>query len=185
MSQKVGRKIVTNRGQTSGVSPPKMPQQAHLSFSNGDPARQAWRTPKWLFNSLDEIFDFTVDACASKNNHLCPVYWTAQNDARLQDWSKHRVFINPPFKQANKFVHKCPEAKCACMVLFCTSGCSNYFHTFTPDYVVFRRGKILFVPPSPNISQGDGAYVYLAIWGDLKDSQLTKLARLGLIWVPK
>ena len=34
------------------------------------------RTPKEIWKPLSKEFNFTVDACASHNNHLLDKYWT-------------------------------------------------------------------------------------------------------------
>lgn len=60
-----------------------------------------WRTPRWLFDELNQEFDLRVDACATPENALCPEYWTLAQDCKKQDWTDKRVFINPPYSQPN------------------------------------------------------------------------------------
>ncbi len=62
---------------------------------NGD--GREWRTPPELFASLDREFHFTLDACATAENALCPRYFTEAENGLEQDWSDERVFMNPPY----------------------------------------------------------------------------------------
>lgn len=67
-----------------------------------------WETPKWLFSKLNNEFNFTLDPCATKENHLCDKYYTIKDDGLLQDWSGETVFVNPPYGRAIKdWVKKC------------------------------------------------------------------------------
>lgn len=56
-----------------------------------------WETPQDFFDELNKEFHFTVDAAASYLNKKCFYYWTAISDGLKEDWSKHRVWLNPPY----------------------------------------------------------------------------------------
>lgn len=56
-----------------------------------------WSTPKDLFMELDREFHFTLDPCASDNNHKCDLYYTVDEDGLSQNWAPHNVFCNPPY----------------------------------------------------------------------------------------
>lgn len=45
-----------------------------------------WATPQWLFDELDKTFHFTLDVCASDENHKCDNYFTKESDGLKQDW---------------------------------------------------------------------------------------------------
>ena len=59
--------------------------------------RLDWGTPQWLFDALNEEFNFTLDAAASPENAKCPIFLTEEDDALEYPWSEHRVFLNPPY----------------------------------------------------------------------------------------
>ena len=63
--------------------------------------RQDWRTPKALFDKLEETFGkFDLDWFADDENHLCPDYFTEKNSAYnvpLVGRGVSRGFANPPF----------------------------------------------------------------------------------------
>ena len=68
------------------------------------------RTPLEVFKELDKEFNFSLDPCTSseKNGNLgTPYYFTKEQDGLKKDWSKFKsIFINPPFKDMNKWVDK-------------------------------------------------------------------------------
>jgi phage N-6-adenine-methyltransferase len=55
------------------------------------------RTLPPFFDPLHAERRFTVDAAASDENALLPVYWTRETNALLQPWRGHRVWCNPPY----------------------------------------------------------------------------------------
>lgn len=67
---------------------------------------QTWETPQDFFNRLNEIFNFTLDACASSENYKVANYYTTHDNALIQDW-KGVVWCNPPYgRQQVKFIEK-------------------------------------------------------------------------------
>lgn len=56
--------------------------------------KDEWQTPDYIFNPLNEIFQFTVDGAATSRNSLCPVHFS---DGLKDSWQGHRVFCNPPY----------------------------------------------------------------------------------------
>jgi len=58
--------------------------------------RQDWQTPAKFYDRLDEVFDFTLDACANEDNALAPNYFSEENSCLENEWTG-RVFCNPPY----------------------------------------------------------------------------------------
>lgn len=58
-----------------------------------------WGTPTFLFQWLNGIYRFDLDACASHNNFKCERYFTEEEDGLKRDWSYYAdsVFMNPPY----------------------------------------------------------------------------------------
>lgn len=56
-----------------------------------------WPTPQKFFDELNDEFNFTLDPCATHENHKCAKYFTLEKDGLSQDWSKDTVFMNPPY----------------------------------------------------------------------------------------
>jgi site-specific DNA-methyltransferase (adenine-specific) len=65
---------------------------------------EEWETPPDLFAHLNEVFNFTLDPCATKKNALCEKYYTKKENGLSQSWEGERVFINPPFHGVEKWV---------------------------------------------------------------------------------
>lgn len=63
------------------------------------------RTPRWLFDQLDNEFRFTLDAAASHENALCSSYFTVAEDGLKRQW-KGSVWCNPPFSDCGAWVRK-------------------------------------------------------------------------------
>ena len=55
-----------------------------------------WGTPPEVFEPLDREFRFTLDPCAA-DGRLCHRYFTEADNGLEQDWSRDRVFMNPPY----------------------------------------------------------------------------------------
>ena len=53
-----------------------------LFSSNSD----EWATPQNLFDSLNNEFNFDLDACATEMNHKCDEYFTQEEDGLKQNW---------------------------------------------------------------------------------------------------
>ena len=74
------------------------------------PEDDDFRTPRWLFDLLDQRYHFKLDAAASKDNALCAKYITAADDALTVNWATRSkggaVFVNPPFCLAGEFATK-------------------------------------------------------------------------------
>ena len=55
---------------------------AVMFSSNSD----EWATPQWLFDELNNEFNFDLDPCASEENHKTPIYYTKDNSGLSQKW---------------------------------------------------------------------------------------------------
>lgn len=76
-----------------------------------------WETPQDLFDFLDGLFHFTLDAAASDGNAKCSRYFTKEDDALAQVWDG-RVWVNPPYgREIGGFVEKAAESSTAEVVV--------------------------------------------------------------------
>lgn len=111
-----------------------------------------WATPQDFFNRLNAEFKFTLDPCASAENHKCDKYYTKAEDGLLQDWSGETVFCNPPYgREIGMWVRKCFcevfDGNCPCAVMLIPARTdTRWFH----DYIYnkaetrFIKGRIKF-----------------------------------------
>lgn len=68
-----------------------------------------WETPTEFYKQLDQEFNFTLDAAASKENTKCIRYFTEEEDALKQSWHGEVIFCNPAYSLWQKFVAKAFE----------------------------------------------------------------------------
>ena len=89
------------------------------------------RTPLDIWADLIKEFNFTLDACASDDNHLISKYYTKENDCLNQDWTGEIVYLHPMFDMhIGKFIKKAFESKCTTVILIPSSTHTRYFHRY-------------------------------------------------------
>lgn len=77
--------------------------------------RDNWETPDDLFNLLDGVFDFKVDAAATKANRKCRAYFgpdhpdPARRDGLLVPRAPRRRWLNPPYSKVAPWLKKAHE----------------------------------------------------------------------------
>lgn len=64
------------------------------------------RTPREVFDPLNEEFEFTLDAAASPENALCGHYYHLGNSGLEGNWREHRVWVNPPYSDIRPWIEK-------------------------------------------------------------------------------
>jgi phage N-6-adenine-methyltransferase len=130
-----------------------------------------------LFDRVHSIFGFTVDAAASQDNALLPRFWTRDQDAIKQDWTKEIVFCNPPFNNIGPFLRKARTARRAVVLVPLNYLTSTSFHRVGADHLVIPRGRIKFVtgktPNNPVLG------TCLLIYGPLGDDDQRRLSGMG------
>lgn len=52
-----------------------------------------WATPQDFFDRLNEEFCFTLDPCATDENHKVENYFTADDNGLLQNWGGSVYFV--------------------------------------------------------------------------------------------
>lgn len=115
--------------------------------------KDMWGTPDEIFLPLNAEFNFTLDPCCTIGTAKCPMFFTPDEDGLKQDWSGHRVFVNPPYSRGNidKWMQKCVEESkkenTIVVALIPASTSSEWFH----EYIIgnaeirFVKGRINFV----------------------------------------
>lgn len=111
-----------------------------LLTSNSD----EWATPINIFETLDKEFHFTLDACATDENHKCDRYFTKEQNGLEQDWSGEIVFCNPPYSEIDKWVQKSyreghKDNTLVCLLIPARTD-TRYFHNF-----IYQRSEIRFI----------------------------------------
>ena len=104
---------------------------SNLHFRNHEVMKWV-RTPKQIWEDLSNEFDFTVDCCASHQNHLLPKYYTKEDNSLTKDWTGEIAYIHPMFdNDIPRFVKKAAETKNFTGVfLLPASTHAKYFHDY-------------------------------------------------------
>lgn len=113
-----------------------------------------WATPQDFFDRLDSEFQFTLDPCATAENHKCDLYYTKEEDGLSKDWAGHRVFCNPPYgRDISNWVkyayEQSRERETLVVMLIPARTDTRYFH----DYI-YGKAEIRFV--KGRLKFGDG-----------------------------
>ena len=66
-------------------------------------------TPKYLFDKISSIFNFSLDVCALPENAKCENYYTPKDDGLSKPW-RGGVWCNPPYgREISSWVRKAYE----------------------------------------------------------------------------
>ena len=66
-------------------------------------------TPKYLFDKISSIFNFSLDVCALPENAKCESYYTPKDDGLSKPW-RGGVWCNPPYgREISSWVRKAYE----------------------------------------------------------------------------
>lgn len=116
-------------------------------------ASEEWPTPQAFFDELNQEFGFTLDPCATAQNHKCLTYFTKSDDGLSKDWGGHRVFANPPYGRGIiEWARKCHEASqdgALVVLLVHARTDTRWFHEW-----VYGKAELRFV--KGRLKFGDG-----------------------------
>jgi phage N-6-adenine-methyltransferase len=101
-----------------GVRPVNHPQQVGKRGASDTVDERI--TPQWLFDELDAIHQFTLDAAANKSNAKCLKFFDKEADGLSSNWAGERVWCNPPYSNIPGWVAKAraeTEAGCPLVVM--------------------------------------------------------------------
>lgn len=114
-----------------------------------------WATPEGLFTELDNEFGFTLDPCATDDNHKCQKYYTKAENGLTRSWAGERVFINPPYSHSADWIakawHESHNPDTLCVLLLPARTDTRYFHDYilNRSEVRFIKGRVKFVGGVP------------------------------------
>ena len=115
-----------------------------------------WETPQWLFDALNQQYDFTFDLCASEDNAKLPRFCQDVQSGMLTDlnwadtipidWAKEVFFCNPPYgRQLPSVLSAIPNEARGVFLLPARTG-SKWWHELVKkaDWVYYIRGRLKF-----------------------------------------
>jgi len=124
-------------------------------------SRDLWATPKWLFDWLNNEYNFDIDLASNAENAKCYYHLTEKDDALNTDWMDYAVsiplsdatlpigFLNPPYSKIAPWVHQAisemDDGFSTVMVIPCPNGESYYEEVFNrATRITFIHGRISF-----------------------------------------
>lgn len=114
--------------------------------------KNTWETPQWLFDELNEEFHFTLDPCATIDNHKCERYFTEEENGLEQNWEGETVFCNPPYgnKETGLWTKKCyeeslkPNTTVVLLIPARTDRISFHDYIYGKAEIRFLKGRLKF-----------------------------------------
>lgn len=116
-----------------------------------------FHTPDHLFEQLNRIFNFTLDAACTTENCKCEYGFCSDLgiDALKMPWGGWRIFCNPPFSQKSAFIKKAYEevinGDCPVVVMLLPSNCqdSKAFQQYIKKNFFYETlsGRVAFIDP--------------------------------------
>ena len=93
-----------------------------------------WQTPKWLYDELNEEFNFDFDPCPLNSTF----------DGLACSWGK-RNFVNPPYSNVKGFLKKAHEElkngnADVCVFLTFANTDTKFFHEYC-----YNKGELRFI----------------------------------------
>jgi len=116
--------------------------------------KDEYGTPCWLFDQLDRMFQFTLDPCATPGNtKVLSQFFTAEENGLAHSWAGERVFMNPPYSQIKKWMHKAHSEweinNTLVVALVPNRSCTQWYHRYV-------HGSAALVQPIEGRIQFDG-----------------------------
>lgn len=109
-----------------------------------------WATPQDFFDKLNDKYKFTLDPCATHDNHKCEKYYTLEDDGLRQSWDNEIIFMNPPYWRVIwHWIKKASEAKNGIVVCLLpartdTQRFHNYIYNKPNVVIEFIKGRLKF-----------------------------------------
>lgn len=114
-------------------------------------SRDDWETPRDLFDRVDSIWHFELDAASSDGNALCELHYTKEQDGLKQEWGGLRVWCNPPYgRKIGKWVEKAwresRENGAIVVMLLPARTDTRWFHDYCSkaDEIALLKGRLRF-----------------------------------------
>lgn len=113
---------------------------------------EMWETPQAFFDDLNNLFQFTLDACATPENAKCERYFTPEMDGLKQEWDGV-VWCNPPYGRGVgawvEKAHRTAEESDATVVMLLPARTDTaWFHDYCYNdkyaTINFVRGRLKF-----------------------------------------
>jgi hypothetical protein len=158
------------------------------SYHRQPDGKDEWLTPPEIVHAVSEGFNgemFDLDPCSPIKRpwDTAKHHYTEEDNGLIKPWDG-RVWCNPPYKEAAKWLGRCAEhGNCIAMVFARTETRMFFEHVWTADAVLFMKGRVTFrnVDGSKPKFTGGGPSCLVA-WGDCNVEALRCAVVNGLLY---
>ncbi len=110
---------------------------------------EMWETPQEFFDRYNDIFEFDLDVCATKENAKCAAFFSPEDDGLKQDWKDHICWMNPPYgREIKKWMQKAYESSLRGAIVVCLVPArtdTSWWHDYAMQgEIEFVRGRLRF-----------------------------------------
>ena len=108
-----------------------------------------WYTPQYIFDNLNQEYNFTLDVCATSENTKCNIYFTEEDNALIQEWIGI-CWMNPPYgRNISKWIKKAYESAQKGATVVCLLPAKTdtaWWHDFITksSEIRFIKGRLKF-----------------------------------------
>lgn len=144
-----------------------------------------WETPNKLFEKLNNIFNFSLDVCASNKNAKCDKYYTIEDDSLNIQWNGN-CWMNPPYgRKISTWIKKAYKESLksntfiVCLIPARTD--TKYQHDLIFKYaeaVCFIKGRIKF---SGNQNNAPFPSQIVVFGKSLNKDEIKQLGQIGYV----
>ena len=153
-----------------------------------------WETPRRDFERINKVFNFQLDAAATKENTKCVNFITPEMDAFKVDWNPSPWFLNPPWgKEYEKATGRSMgdwvrriKSQVECLrygVLLCAARSDTKWWQGAAsfaNYILFPEGRIAYIDTNrTKASQPTFPSCYMIYFPELLINQGITLRRIG------
>lgn len=145
-----------------------------------------WRTPKYIFDALDEEFDLDVAASPDGNSHVPAKRFVCKGSLEIE-WEGF-VWMNPPFghqRHKRAWLRKFFDHGHG-IALVPDRTSAPWFQEYAPraDAMLFMSPKVKFIAPDGSIGQSPGTGTVLLASGNRAFDALIRAEHLGMVALP-
>jgi len=121
-----------------------------------------YQSPQYVFDWMDDIYDFDVDLAASETNTKCDVFIPESSDSLSRDWHLYAKtgWLNPPYSNIRPWVCKAAEESSkgftTVMLINTPNGEMIYRNIFyKASEIIFINGRLAFIDVNGNPKSGN------------------------------
>mgnify|MGYP001576389177 CR=1 FL=1 len=108
-----------------------------------------WETPQKLFDTLNKIYHFDLDVCASAQNAKCKKFYSENGPDKTWHKDGYSIWMNPPYgREIGKWVRKAYDESlngCFVVCLLPARTDTSWFHEYCRQgQIMFIRGRLKF-----------------------------------------